>query len=110
MTELIRQRQRRVESSGVRSPFAPYRRQNPQNWEKEGVGVHKKPGPHFPPPQKRALRVKKIPFLYREPQGKLGFFDSEHPFLGGGKWGFLTPKPSFPNFGDFDPCKGQTDS
>ena len=23
---------------------------------------------------------------------------------------FLTPKPSFPDFGVFDPCKGQTDS
>ena len=21
---------------------------------------------------------------------------------------FLTPQPSFPDFGDFDPCKGQT--
>ena len=36
---------------------------------------------HFPPPQKRVLRVKKSPFLYRALQRKWGFFDSEHPFL-----------------------------
>ena len=29
---------------------------------------------------------------------------------GGGKWGFFTPKPSFPDLGVFGPCKGQTDS
>ena len=28
----------------------------------------------------------------------------------GGNGGFLTPKPSFPDFGVFDPCKGRTDS
>ena len=31
-------------------------------------------------------------------------------FWGGGNGGFLTPKPSFPDFGVFDPCTGQTDS
>ena len=30
--------------------------------------------------------------------------------LGWREMGFLTLKPSFPDFGDFDPCKGQTDS
>ena len=42
----------------------------------------------------------------------MGIFDSEHPFVSGvvGNGRFLTPKPSFPDFGDFDPCKGQTDS
>ena len=28
----------------------------------------------------------------------------------GGNGGFLTPIPSFPDFGVFDPCKGRTDS
>ena len=31
-------------------------------------------------------------------------------FWGRGKWVFLTSERSFPAFGDFDPCKGQTDS
>ena len=39
-----------------------------------------------------------------------GFFDSKHPFLAGalGNGSFLTPKPSFPDFQDFDPCRGRT--
>ena len=34
-----------------------------------------------------------------------GFFDSKRPFLRRWEMGFfLTPKPSFPGFGYFDPC------
>ena len=47
----------------------------------------------------------------------MGIFWLETPFSGVGGNGFflemgvfLTPKPSFPDFGVFDPCKGQTDS
>ena len=55
--------------------------------------------------QKRVFRVKNIPFLYRALQGKWGFFDSEDPFLAG-NGGFLTPKPSFPDFGRIPKLKG----
>ena len=43
----------------VANPFAPYRGQKPQNREKR---VSESKNPHFPPPQKRASRVKKSPF------------------------------------------------
>ena len=60
---------------------------------KEGLGVKK---PHFPPPpQKGRLKSKNPDFAL---------------FWGGGKWGFLTPKPFFPDFWVFYPCEGQTDS
>ena len=63
---------------------------------------------HFPSPQKRASRVKKSPFLYRPPQGKWGCFDSRRPFLGRWEMGvFRLRNPLFPDFGVFDPCRGQ---
>ena len=78
---------------------------------REKRGFRSQKTPISPPPQKRASRVKKSPFLHRAPQGKWDFFDSRRPFLGWGERGvFLTPKPSFLDFGVFDPCKGQTDS
>ena len=41
----------------------------------------------------------------------MGIFCLETPFSGvRGKGGFSTPKPCFPDFGDFDPCKGRTGS
>ena len=56
-------------------------------------------------PGQRVLRVKKSPFLYRAPlQGKWGFLTRNTLFWRGSKWVFLTRKPSFPDFGDFDPC------
>ena len=62
---------------------------------------------HFQPPQKKVFRVQKSPLLYRAPQGKWDF-GLGTPFSGAvGNGGFLTLKPSFPDFGDFDPCKGQ---
>ena len=42
-----------------RNSFAPYSGQNPQNREK---WVPESKNPHFPPPQKRGLRVKNSPF------------------------------------------------
>ena len=50
--------------------------------------------------------------------GKRGFrsqktrrFKSNNPHFSGVRgYGFLTPKPSFPVFGDFDPYTGRTDS
>ena len=47
------------------------------------------------------------------PQGKWGSFSLKAPFSGdpgAGKWEFLTPKPSFPDLGDFDSCRGWTRS
>ena len=37
----------------------------------------------------------------------MGIFRFETPFSGvRGNGGFSTPTPSFPDFGDFDPCTG----
>ena len=58
-------------------------------------GVLSQKTPHFP-----------CSALYRNGD----FLTQSALFWGGGKWGFLTPKPSFPDLGDFDPCKGQTHS
>ena len=68
-------------------------------------GFRSQKAPISPYPRKGRLGSKKSPFLYRAPQRKWGVFG----VLGGGKWGFLTPKPSFPDFGVFGPCKRQTD-
>ena len=85
------------------NPFAPYRGQKPQNG-KEGFGVRKPISPH---PGKGRLESKNPHFpsgaLYRN-----GDFLTRDALFSGVV--FLTPKPSFPDFGVFDPCKGQTDS
>ena len=44
--------------------------------------------PHFPPIQKRAVWVRKSPFLYRAPQRQRWFSDSNRPFLFSRFWGF----------------------
>ena len=44
--------------------------------------------PHFPSPQKGRLESKNSHVSHRAPHGKLGFFDSKHPFWGEGKWVF----------------------
>ena len=75
---------------------------------KGGFGVKKPP---FPPTPEKGVSSQKSPFLFRAPPGRWRFFDLGRPFLGwGGDGGFLAPKPPFPDFGVFDPCKGQTDS
>ena len=71
----------------------------------------KKPHPIFHSHQKRALRVNKSSFslccsLYRN-----GVLLTRKPLpRPKGKWGgvFSTPRHSFPDLGDFDPCKGRT--
>ena len=73
-------------------------------------GFRSQKTPISPQPQKRASRVKKSPFLYRAPQGKWDFLTRDALFWGGGKWGFFDSETSFPDFGVFHPCKGQTDS
>ena len=41
----------------------------------------------------------------------MGIFGLKAPFSGAiGNGSFFTPKPSFPDFGDFDPCRGSADS
>ena len=55
-------------------------------------------------PYQRALWVKKSPGLHKEN----GDFLTQSGALGNGD--LLTPKPSFPDFGDFDPCRGRTRS
>ena len=71
---------------------------------KRGCRSQKTPEKGVPSP-KIPIFLVVLSALYR----KWGFFDSEHPFLGGGgKWEeFLTRKPSFPDFGDFGPCRGK---
>ena len=61
--------------------------------------------PHFPPPQKRASRVKKTHFY--TPQGKLISFDSRRPFLGWREMGvFRLRNPLFPVLGFLTPVQG----
>ena len=99
-------RQKVCSSKRLAKASAPYRGQNRQNREKRVSGSKNS---HFPVSQKWALCVKKSPFLYRAPQGKWGFFWLKAPISGTlGNGSFLTPKPSFPDFGDFDPCRGRT--
>ena len=83
------------------------RGQNPQNRER-GFQSQKS---HFPPPQKRVFRVKESPFSAIFPCSALGIFRLRAPVSGGaGNGAYLALKPPFPDFGDFDPCKGQMDS
>ena len=46
----------------------------------------------------------KIPIFLVEPCREIGIFGLKAPISGT----LLTPKPSFPGFGDFDPCRGRT--
>ena len=50
------------------------------------------------------------PFSLWSPVEKCVFLTQSAHFWGTGKWEFLTLKPSFPNFGDFDLCRGRTGS
>ena len=84
----------RLPLTGVKSPKSG----------KEGFGVKKSPSPTAP---EKGVPSKKSPFLYRAPQGKWGFFDSERPLLGGGKSGFLTPQPFFPILRLLTPVRGK---
>ena len=88
------------------NPPTLYSVKNPKNQEKRVSGLK---NPHFPSPQKRAFRVKKIPIFSVVPCREMGIFSFrlETPFSGvRGNGGFSTPKPSFPDFGVFDPCTG----
>ena len=76
---------------------------------KRGSQSQKTPISHHPR-KGRSESKKKSPFLYRALQGKWGFLTQSALFWGGGKWGFFDSETSFPDFGDFDPCKGQTNS
>ena len=79
--------------------------QRPKSPKSGKEGFRSPKNPHFPPPQKRVFRVKKSPFLYRALQGKWGFCWLGTPFSGvAGNGGFWTPRPSFPDFGEFGPC------
>ena len=49
----------------------------------------------------------KVPIFLVEPCREMGIFGLKAPISG--YWEmevFLTLKPSFPDFGDFDPCRG----
>ena len=69
---------------------------------KEDFGVKKLP---FPIASEKGALSRKIPIFLVEPCREMGIFRPKAPFseaMGNGS--FLTPKPSFPGFGDFDPC------
>ena len=75
---------------------------------KRGFRSQKTPISHHP---RKGRSESKNPHFYTEHYKENGdFLTRSALFWGGGKWGFLTPKPSFPDFGDFGPCKGQTNS
>ena len=87
---------------------ALYRGQNPQKREKRVSGSKNS---RFPRPQKRGDLSRKIPISLQGSTRKMGIFRLKSPFSGAlGNGSFLTPKPSFPAFGDFDPCTGPTRS
>ena len=75
----------------------------PQNREKR-VSESKTPISHHPnkgcSPKKDAPS-QKSPFSCSALCRQRDFLTQSALFWGGGKWGFLTPKPSFPDFGDF---------
>ena len=70
--------------------------------EREGLGVKKPP---FPTTPEKGVPSQKSPSLYKT-RSKMGFFSLGTPFFGWWEMGFLTPKPSSSDSGDFDPCKG----
>ena len=75
---------------------------------KEGFGVKKTE--KFPSAPEKGALSQKIPILYRAPQGNGDFLTQSTLFWGTWMWEFFDPKPSFPDFGVFDPCKGRTRS
>ena len=91
----------------IANPLTLYRGQNPQNREKRVSGSKNS---HFRSPQKRAALSPRIPIFLVDPCREMGIFGLKAPFSGAiGNGSFLTPKPSFPDFGDFDPCRGSAD-
>ena len=75
--------------------------------KREGFAVKKLPSPIAP--EKGALSPK-IPIFLVVPCREMRIFRLKAPFSGAiGNGSFLTPKPSFPHFGDFDPCRGSLD-
>ena len=89
------------------------------------LGIHLPlTGVKIPKIGKRGFRSQKTPISDHPRKGrsepKNPHFHTEHYkgngdlwarntlFWGGGKGGFLTSKPSFPDFGDFDPCNQES--
>ena len=70
---------------------------------KEGFGVKKLPFPSVP---EMGALSQKIPVSLHTSTRRMGIFRLKAPISGTlGNGSFLTPKPSFPDFGDFDPCR-----
>ena len=94
------------EQNGVAKASAPYRGQNRQNREKRVSGSKNS---HFPRVPEMGALSQKIPISLQGSTRKMGIFWLKAPISGTlGNGSFLTPKPSFPDFGDFDPCRGRT--
>ena len=92
---------------GFAKASAPYRGQNRENREKRVSGSKNS---HFPVSQKEMGALsQKTPIFLVEPCREMGIFWLKAPISGTlGNGSFLTPKPSFPDFRDFDPCRGRT--
>ena len=95
-----------VSEKRIAKASAPYRGRNRQNREKRVSGSKKLPFSQCP---RNGRFESKNPHFSTGLHEKNGDFltQSAH-FWDTGKWEFLTPKPSFPGFGDFDPCRGRT--
>ena len=77
---------------------------------RKGFGVEETP---FPPTPEKGVSSQKIPISIQGTVERTAIFNSKRPFLGRrGNGVSSTPDPSFsiPDPGDFDPCKGRTDS
>ena len=96
---------KRLCTSWLRNSLAPYRARNPKNREKR-VSESKTPIPRHPGKGRTESKNPHFPCsaLYRNGD----FLTQSALFLWGGReMGFLTLKPSFPNFGDFGPVRGK---
>ena len=82
---------------------APYRKSG-----KEGFRVKKTPISQGP---RNGRFESKNPLFLVEPCREMGIVRLKAPISGAlGNGSLLTLKPSFPDFGDFDPCRGRTRS
>ena len=87
------------QTSGKRCPLTGAKM--PKIGKNEGFRSQK--NPHFPPPQKRALRVKKSHFPCRALYRNGDFLTRSALFWGGGKWGFFDFETLFSRFWGFWP-------
>ena len=84
-------------------PVGPLQGSKSPKSGKEGFGVKKLPFPNSP--EKGALSQKNPHFSTGLHKENGDFSTQSALFWGDGTWEFFDPEPSFPDFGDFDPCR-----